>query len=403
MDNGSDFAARIALDDRKAAAVEPALSGAITPRHESQFSIPTRAEVPFEVRQAILEEKISVDQASVRRAGEDAKLIKSIADERRHRTVSLIGPEKYERFRGYIADQKRAKARLLLPPRGPEMSREEVERFRAERREESQVALRAIGVSVDQLRLLREKTTTALTKLAMERPVLDGRHISILLPAEVPQPIRTGQTGSWRFFRPPYDGWSWWIDGSMAGFTFTPTLFLDAGVGLVGNMSHVRDSDASDNDYAHMKYATAVSFWYQMPATGLIEVWIEGQSVASHHHLSLWDEWGWSNSSVTQQDFLTLKASVGGSASALQMAEMSWFRTSDETEGYWDNHYLTDGATYWATLRSDPSVIIPAGAWVLVEVGMLNFHSSFSNDVEVYSTMDFSWIIRNVAVRSTGN
>jgi hypothetical protein len=374
----------------------------MTPKHESQFNIPPRPEVPFDVRHAILEERISIDQANVRRAGEDARLIKSIADEHRYRTVHLIGSEKYERFRAFVAEQKREKARLLLPPRGPEMSREEMDRFRAERKEESQVALREIGVSVDQLRELRERTTTTLDKLAPERPVRDGKRVSLLLPAEVPQSIRTRQTNPWSFFRPPY-GWSWWFDGSLSGFEFIPTLFLDAGIGLVGNNSHIRDGDASDNDYAHMKYATAVNFWYQMPAAGLIEVWIEGQSVASHHHLSLWDEWGWSDSSVNQHDYLTLRASVGGSASALQLAEMSWFSTSGYTEGYWDNHYLTDGATYWANLRSDPGVIIPAGAWVLVEVGMLNFHSSFSNDVGVYSTMDFSWIIKSVAVHSTGN
>jgi hypothetical protein len=370
-------------------------------QYDSQFLIPPRSEVPFDIRHAVIEDHISATQADVRRAGETARKIKSIVDEYRYHAVALLGDDKYQKFRAYVKEQKRAKAKLLLPPRGPEMSREEMERLGAERTEESQTVLRELGVNVDQLRTLREKTAAAMTELAPDRPVRDGKRVMVLLPSEVPSDVRTRKTNPWTIVGPPY-GWAWWYDGPVDGFSFFPTLLLDAGVGLVGNISYLRDSDASDNDYAHMKYATAVNFWYQMPTPGLIEVWIEAVSRGSHHHLSLWDEWGWSNASVYQHDYVTLRASSGGSASELQLAEMSWFTVADQTDGYWDNHYLTDGATYWAHLVSDPHVLIPAGAWVLVEVGMLNFHSSLANDVEVYSTMDFSWIIKSVSVHSTG-
>lgn len=105
---------------------------------------------------------------------------------------------------------------------------------------------------------------------------------------------------------------------------------------------------------------------------------------------------------VNQHDYLTLKASVGGSASELQLAEMSWFHEDGNTDGYWDNHYLTDGTTYWANLISDPNVIIPAGSLVLVEVGALNWNSDFANDVSVHSSLDFAWTINHVQVHSTG-
>jgi len=139
-----------------------------------------------------------------------------------------------------------------------------------------------------------------------------------------------------------------------------------------------------------------------MPTSGLVEVWIEAQSNWSHHHVSLWDEFGWSYSAFNQHNYLTLKASVGESASELQLAEMSWFQGTGHTDGYWDNHYLVDGDIYWANLISDPRIIIPAGAWVLVEVGMLNWNTAFSNDVSVYSTLDFAWTINHVSIHSTG-
>jgi hypothetical protein len=370
-------------------------------QYDSQFYIPPRPEVPFDLRHAAFEERISFNQTNVRRAGETAKKIRSIFDEYRHQAVALLGDDKYEKLRAFVKEQKRAKAKMLLPLRGPEMSPEQIERLRTERKEEAQSALRELGVDVDQLRKLREKTAAVITELTPDRPIRDGKPVTVLLPSEVPQEIRTRQTNPWSVVGPPY-GWSWWYDGSVAGFTFIPTLFLDASVGFVGNNSFLRDSDASDNDYAHMKYATAVNFWYQMPTPGLVEVWIEAVSKGSHHYLSLWDEFGWSNASVFQHDYLTLRASSGGSASELQLAEMSGFWAKDYTEGYWHHDLLTDDGTYYVHLVSDPHVLIPTGAWVLVEVGMLNFHSSLSNDVEVYSTMDFSYVIKSVSVHSTG-
>ena len=87
------------------------------------------------------------------------------------------------------------------------------------------------------------------------------------------------------------------------------TLYLDAAIGLIGNINHIQDTDASDNDIGYMKYASNLYFWYQMPTAGLLEVWIEAQCRGLHHRVSLFDEWGWSDSSVNQHNYLTLNAS----------------------------------------------------------------------------------------------
>ena len=369
--------------------------------HQSLTQLPYRAEVPFETRHAVLEERLSAEQAEVRRLGEGARRMNRAVLEYRDHAIRLMGGHKYEQFRAYLKEQKRSRAKFFFPPRGAAMSQQEIDRFRAERTEESHRWLRDLGVDVRQLRELSQHTADAMMELVPATPTRDGKPVMILLPSEIPPEIRAHKTNPWTIVGPPY-GWAWWYTTANDGFSFFPTLYLDAGSGLIGNISFLRDSDASDNDYGYTHYSTAVSFWYQMPTPGLVEVWIEAQSRGSHHHLSLWDEFGWSDSSVNQHDYLTLKATTGGSASEPQTSEMSSFFAHGQTEGYWDNHYLTDGATYWAHLFSDPRVVLPTGAWVLVEVGMLNFNSAFSNDVEVYSTLDFSWIIKHVHVHSTG-
>jgi hypothetical protein len=369
--------------------------------HQSGFKIPDRPEVTPEIRNAILDELVSAQHAEVKRAGEQAAKIQLIATEYRDGVRNLLGSANYERLRAYVEGQKQDRAAHLFPPRGPEMSTDDLDRLRREWREASLGYLEGLQISVDQLRESSQQAKSRLQAFDPPRPVRDGRPVMVVLPSDVPDEIRTHKTNPWTLVGPPY-GWSWWYDGSNAGFAFIPTLHLNADVGFIGNNNRIDDSDASDNDYGYMKYATAVSFWYQMPTPGLVEVWIEARSEWGHHHVSLFNEFGWSDSMVNQHDYLTLKATVGGSASELQLAEMSWFQENGHTEGYWDNHYLTDGATYWANLISDPNIIIPARSWVLVEVGVLNWNSAFANDVAVYSTLDFAWNIKHVSVHSTG-
>lgn len=369
--------------------------------HQSEFELPlTPPDVSFDVRHAILEDLVSARLAEVRRVGKETRRIESALQQHRENVKDLLGT-KYEQFRAYVADKKRDQAALLFPPRGPEMSTADIDHLRRDRREESQHYLKELGIDQNELRRLSRETIARLEELRPPRPVRDGKPVMIISESDVPSEILEHKTNPWTVVGPPY-GWSWWYDGSNDGFSFTPTLHLDAGTGFVGNDNYVEDSDAGDADYAYMQYSTAVSFWYRMPTAGLVEVWIEAVSNWGHHRVALWDEFGWSDSMVNQHDYLTLNASVGGSASELQRAEMSWFHEDGNTDGYWDNHYLTDGAPYWANLISDPNIIIPAGSLVLVEVGALNWNSAFANDVSVHSSLDFAWTINHVQVHSTG-
>jgi hypothetical protein len=371
------------------------------PEHGSQRYIPHHPQVPFGTRQAVLEEQISAELSAARRSGEVATKAQAILREHREGVIQLLGSEKYEKFRSYLEEQKRFKAKFFFPPRGPEMSTQEIERYQRERKEESVAWFNKQGIDAHKLRDLSRKAAAALKEFDPVHPYQGDKRSIILPSSEVPPAILAHKTNPWTIARPPY-GWGWWYNGSLAGFGFTPTLYLDASIGLVGNINHIEDSDASDNDYGYIQYAANVYFWFQMPTPGLIEVWIEAGARGSHHRLDLWDEWGWSDGSANQHNYLTLNASVGGSSSALQMAETSWFTETGQTEGHWDNSYFTNGETFWANLTSDRNVIYPAGSWVLVEVGTINFNSSLANDVSTYSTLDAGWFIKSVSVHSTG-
>lgn len=367
--------------------------------YNSQSEVASHTEVPFEARHAVIEQMKASEQADIKQTGEQASTAIQIRQEHREQIQKIMGADKYEQLRAYIAEQKQNQAKSMLPPHGPDMSIEELAKLDEKRKKEALTYIRELGVNVNQLKALGEQTRKRLADLVPPAPTEQGKPVILVLPDDVPSDIRAGKANPWTIVHPPYPGWAWSYNGWLSGFSFSPALFLNQTTGLVGNSDYLSDSDASDADVGYIEYLASVGFWYQMPSTGLVEVWIEGQSGSSHHHLSLWDEWGWSDSSTYQRNYLTLKA-TGSSTSELRRSQMSWFYETGYTDGYWDNHYLTDGNIYWAHLFSDIS--FAAGSWVYVEVGMRNWNYCYANDVEVYSDVNFKWFIKSVWVESTG-
>jgi hypothetical protein len=201
----------------------------------------------------------------------------------------------------------------------------------------------------------------------------------------------------WFLFQPPFFGFD---------FTFLPVHndnfrvdrqhFLDPSVGLVGVEATMDDGDAGDFDYASVDVSSQIAFGFVPPVTGVVEVLIDAQSTLGTHDLRTEDEWGWSNSSTGQSNFLMLKV-LHPNVVEPSYAEMSRFElsTDDDTTRHQEN--LTRGQHYFAQLFSAGPV--PAGQQVVIEAGTRSFDLSGTNDVEIHSASNFQWFISSVEVR----
>jgi hypothetical protein len=365
--------------------------------HQSQPEVPYHKDVPFETRQSVIEQRSLSEYADAKRLGEQARKANLIIQEHRDQLKNLMGLSKYEQSRAYVAEQKRYQAELFFPPRGPQMTLDEQARIRRERREKSLAFLQKLGVEAAQIQKLNKQFRSRMEEFA---PPTADKLTPVLLPSDVPPGILAPTAAT--IVRPPYAGGVWgWTNIYNAGFAWNPTLQLDRNTGLVGNISQLSDSDAGDYDMAVYEFTALVQFWYRMPTSGLVSVWLEAESRNCQHDVTMIDEFGWSNAGVTQRNFVTLRATVGGGGGRVDN-QTCWFFVRDQTEGHWQARYFNIGQTYWLNVVSDSHTVFPAGAWVLVEVGTQNWQSASANDVEVYSTMHFEWLIKSVQVSSTG-
>ena len=233
--------------------------------------------------------------------------------------------------------------------------------------------------------------------------------------ADVPPAIRHYKTNPWTLRRPPYDGWNQFRFISQNGTALnfvdhmpSTTDYINPVAGEVGsrfNVYHLSAAEVGDNDTANVRWYSAVGFWYRMPAAGLIEAWVESQSVVSRHFLMLDDLWGISDSSTDQNNFITLRTMEAGGPghgtsdpeSQALHSRMVWRSSEDRTL---DLSFLHRGDIVFSHHFSER--VFAADTWVWVQIGTFSTLDVFADDMLVDTTMDFKWFIKSVQIRSTG-
>ncbi|WP_328965659.1 hypothetical protein [Streptomyces virginiae] len=146
--------------------------------------------------------------------------------------------------------------------------------------------------------------------------------------------------------------------------------------------------------------AALVGFWYKMPTSGLLEVWIQAQCSFARHQLTLLDEWDVLDASIRQDNQIAFRAQGGGIATQMRTSVGSGFYLRRDTSGTWTVENITPGQKFWAHLFSDVAFL--AGTWVHVEVGTQTLTSEWTNDIQATSRTDFRYFIPQAAVGSTG-
>lgn len=361
---------------------------------EHQEYISRNPNVPEKGRDMALEISQHYEKLVRRKCALRASRMQKAADQSRAKLLQLMGGENYKAFRHFVGEQRIDLRKILEPPNGPNVREDKlhdikiknVTKFLHERK-----------IPVDSLRKIAGSFSKYFERVSLE----EEKNASHIVPAsEVPKNIRLHQTNPWTIFMPPYDGWQRGWNGWGIGYSVGFDYYLNTASGLVGNQVRLDNGSAGDADIAVAHYDTQVGFWYYATAAGLIETWIEAQSGDAEHYCLLEDEWGWSDSTTWQRNYLMMHVihpDIGGPS----FSQMSWWHGwGSPNRQLYIQEYLINGTTYWAHLFSDAP--IPANTWVFIRCGTRSIGRSFTNDVEIHSKSTFKWFIKSVQVRTSG-
>jgi hypothetical protein len=180
------------------------------------------------------------------------------------------------------------------------------------------------------------------------------------------------------------------------GFSVGYDWEIDEISGKVTARTELRCPDADwQNDYASVWVDAVQVFQYTSPRSGRLSVIVEAINLEGRSQVALDDEFGFSDSRTHLRNYMTLRV-YHPATPAVSFAEMSHLERTGTSGTVAETHYYP-GSTYLASLVSNGS--IQAGDTFFVAVGTRNSDTSTTDDVEVRTTSDFSWVIRSLELR----
>ena len=346
-----------------------------------------------------------VRKITEKRSSQAAKLSTKATDRLRR----LLGDDNWADLRDLMRQERLTFRDLLQPPEGLTVS---YDKLNNARKHKADAFLRSRDIRRDELAAIGTEYHEAIADVfTADGNISAGFHLSKnldkwlslspfhdrALPWGVFDPDDSQGLHRWEVFRPPFFGFNFgFVPVHNDNFVVDRIHTLNPSVGDVGISITMENSDAGDFDYASGDGFSAVAFAFVPPTTGLVEVLIDAQCVEATHRLETEDEWGWSNSRTSQQNFLMLDV-LHPNVAEPSYAQMSVLDEETDDDESFLQEKLTRGAHYFAQLFSAGPV--PAGQSVVVCAGTRSFDKSGTNDVSIDSTSDFRWFISSVEVR----
>jgi hypothetical protein len=211
--------------------------------------------------------------------------------------------------------------------------------------------------------------------------------------AEEPKPTNN----PWTWIFPPFA--HQWVnlvvsDGSR-GQRYR-TFNTSATTGEIALWNRMNLSGADDSDWSQIDIMGEVGFWFQMPAAGLVEVWIRYQDINTDYTGNLQDESGCSDANLQQLS----RAYLWTAGSTERYSTIVDYRRG-ESEGSWAvGGPSMPGDIISKHLFSNQSYA--TNEWVYVSVGIRDMNYFWVDDMSCRSDMMSRWFVNHVAIRSTG-
>jgi hypothetical protein len=373
-------------------------------------SLTFRTDLPATVRQ-LAERAIRQQEERQRRADESRhRKADALAGDLRRHLQDLLGAKGFAELREGIRRERLVFCDLWQPPEGLE---HDYGRQRKASQRKIDALVRKLGARPEKLREVRAPFQDRLEDiLAGVGKVVPGYHLTRNLDAwmklsplhRFPLPWGTRvpdldppDPHRWFLFRPPFFGFLFrFLPQTHDNFRLDRRLFLDPSAGLVGNEVTMDCDDAGDIELAWATAEAQIAFGFEAPIAGVMEVLIDAQSTVGSHHVDFEDEFGFSDASCNQDNFLMMNV-LHPNVTEPSLAGMSKFVSKSDGDDKHDfRENLARGQHFFAQLFSSGPV--PAGH-TIVTVGTRNFDRALTNDMEVHSVSNFQWFINSVEVR----
>jgi hypothetical protein len=374
---------------------QPKSQGPRTPKMSKSMNIENmNKEVPRELRLSGAESSLEGDKSSFARCKELSDNLHQMRDESMKAMLDLLGSKsnEYFEFQRKLRERSSEIRSLFTPtPDGEKMR----DAFKRKSLAETREFIKTLKINPSDIKLIQKNYQTQARLIAeKEMDIADSPYVDT---TTTNFPKRSNNPWTWMI--PPYFGtYGFQYSDRSGGGGVTVSHYENAVTGELNCTSYMGDNDAGDYDYYFATARSTILVWYRMPVTGLVETWADLQSIDTYYNGWLHDEWGFSNAGVQQLSRAYLQV-VYPSEGRERFGTLLDYRRG-ESEGSWSGNVTWPGSHLYPHLFSID--VYPAGQWVLMRIGVTDFHNVWIDDMAFGSGMVNRWFIRDIPIRSTG-
>lgn len=308
---------------------------------------------------------------------------------------AAVGLDKQGQYEEFHARTKQRLADLANQTRHTMAGLREAEGIRAATLKEAKEFITQLEIDGARIKQIQRRYAAEASKadlLAMpgegEAPYVE------VTSADVPTMVHN----PWTWVGPPFeDSFRYLAQGGSRGSRYY-NVTADPFRGEWDIHSTMTVNGADDSDLLYLIASTSFKFWFQMPAAGLVEMWVFMQSVGSQHSGTMEDEWGNSDGDVNLLIRSEMQITNPWAIHDSRLTLVDYHR--GEREGRWSTVIAPLGEFRYAHFFSPD--LYDAGQWVRCTFGTFFYHRIWVNDMSVHHDVASHWFIPHVAVRSTG-
>lgn len=353
--------------------------------------------VPLRVQHAAIEHSIDQTRANFEKNKELSNLLEEVREKCTKEISALLGSKakEYREFHG----RSREIATTMQPlftatPEGMAVKSQ----FHKTRLYEANKFIRSLGINVNDFKSILSKYQEESKSIIEKTRTLEGSlKLDVSpIPTDV---VQQDPDSPWHSIHPPYSyshGEAY--DGhSGSASSFGPRVFHYENY-LTGEIStHSQNFIHNAGDYAYeMTVASSIILiYFQMPASGRLNIWTQLQCVESSYWGFLSNWFGFSDATFMQSSryFMTVGESLG--------EEDAYFRllgygkhTDDDVE--WSGNMVMPNE--YRTFNLVSGIPYSAGQWVPIKAGILDVQDAVCDDMSFFGDIKNSWILHGVWV-----
>ena len=352
--------------------------------------------IPLDLQNVAKQYSIQDLQANFHKNKELVECLDQIGKKCTREINGLLGSKanEYKVFHEKNREIERTMRSLFTPtPEGRKIKSQ----FQKKRISDSDHFIKSLGINPKDIKSIYSKYQKESISVIEKARAAESTVESVMgsIPTDV---IVENPDSPWHSIHPPYfyyyGGDSLWHNGSAGTFGERANASGDSFTGDISSWS--QNFIYEGDDWATETTTSNILIYFQMPATGRLNIWSQMLCIESSYNGWLSDDWGWSDGSISQSSKYYMSVGEQLGIEEVYFTLLYYYGHSDGENVQWSGNMAMPGDTKAFNLNTD--IVYPAGKMILMRAGIIDHQDATINDMSSWGEIRNHWILNGIFI-----